>query len=136
MLILCQGCHTRSQCRRDLYQSYYVATTDAIFTLKLADDPRKIRIHGIMSLEAGLSELQKLSKTADQDDLDRQAVLIRVILKYAEAHETELCQCSYSLRMLAALKGIVNQPDDINRVSKLADYVSSNSTKQEPVWDH
>lgn len=136
LLLLCQGCHTHSQCRRELYQVYYAASTDAIFTLKLADDPRKIRTHGIMSLEASLSELQRLSKTADKDDLDRQPVLVRVILKYAEAHQDELCQDSYSLRMLAALKGITTKPEDIKRVSTLADYVSANSTNQEPVWKH
>ena len=135
LLTLCQGCHTHSQCDRDLYQAYYASAADAITTLEVIDkaDPDKLRYHGLLSLDASLSELRKLSKTADKDDLDRQAVLIRVILKYAESHKTELCQCDWSLRLLASLRGIVTQPDDVKRVSTLADYVSANSTNQEPV---
>jgi hypothetical protein len=133
LLLLCQGCQTHSQCRRELYQSYYGSAVDAVTTMKAADKlmdkpgykgtPDALRAHGIMSLEESLTELHKLNKAADKQELERMSVLARVIMKYSESHREELARCDWSLRMLAAFKSMLRDPDYARRVEVLEDYV-------------
>jgi hypothetical protein len=123
-LLVCQGCHTHSQCRRGLFESKFASAVDALSTLQYVDkgNPEQLRTHAVMGLAARLEELQTVMKTADKDDLER---LTRVILKHAEAHKTELSKSKGSLEMLDALKRLTTEPANIKRVSELEGYVAA-----------
>jgi hypothetical protein len=125
MLVLCQGCNTHSQCRRDLYQIRFAATVDAHLAL-LALDKGKIdflRDHEIYLLGENLSELQKLMATADKDDRERFGPLGRTLLKHAESHKAELSRSRWALKMLKPLKALATDPANAKRVSELEEYV-------------
>ena len=125
LLALCQGCHTHSQCRRELFQIHYAAVVHSWGSLQYLDKGKidGLRDQEIFELGESLSQLQKLVETAHKDDIDQKAPLCRSILKYAEAHKAELSRSQWTLEMLKALKALATDPANVKRVTELEEYV-------------
>ena len=122
LLMLCQGCQTHSQCRRDLSESKLDSALDALITLKYVDkgDPELLHKHAVMGLAAALEQLRAVIETADKKRVE---TLSRMILKHAEAYKAELSESQGSLEMLDELSKLTTDPANIRRIAELREYV-------------
>ena len=132
LLTLFAGCQSHSQCRRDLYQSYYGSATDAFLTLRSIDRGRIDRAHelAMSALNLRLSELHDMSGTTEKDDLERQAALAHSILIYFAGHQGELAHDEWSLKVVDQLQKLLTEKSDIQKAAEIAAYLSTSTTNQ------
>src|SRR5437773_9214594 len=109
IIMLFAGCHTHSQCRRDLYQRYYGSAVDAFLTLKSIDQGKIERAHEVAmgTLGLWLSQLHDLGSTIGTEDLERQAFLTHSILTYFIEHQAQLVHDKWSLKTVTRLQKLL-----------------------------
>ena len=130
-LALLAGCRSGPG-SAELYQSYISSVGTEAIVLRNLDRDRPLKAHEFATMELSfrLDDLRRLANSVDAERRETAVNLAHLILKNASEHREQLAKDRYSLEMVMACKNLVTSAEDIDRASKLAEYLRASSTNQ------